>query len=148
MPPYGSALDKVSLGVLIIRSLRSRLWPIVTSSCFVIDAVLAPFYSHNLVGDGQFPGKGKPADRCLAVFAQFDGCTLHCFDTLPMAIPIARDVPRGITRLRCEAEVAFRFGVFKSQLPFREFLHLAATIALLRDPKRYLSFGTVLLYND
>jgi hypothetical protein len=36
-----------------------------------------------LVGDGQFPGKGKLANRCLAVFAQCNGRKLHCFDTLP-----------------------------------------------------------------
>jgi hypothetical protein len=73
---------------------------------------------------------------------------LHCFDTLPMIIPIARDTPRGVTRLRCEAEAAFHFGSFKSKLPIRKCFHSAATIALLRDPKRCLSFGTVPLYND
>jgi hypothetical protein len=77
---------------------------------------VALFCSHNLVGDGQLPGKGKLADRCLAVFAQFDDCTLHCFDTLPMVIHIARDVPRGVTRSRCEAEAAFRIGAFELKL--------------------------------
>lgn len=148
LPLYGAALDELSFGVQIIKNFLVRLWPIVTSSLFVIDAVVAPFYSHNLVGDGQFPGKGKLANKCLAVFAQFDGCTLHCFDTLPMIIPIARDTPRGVTRLRCEAEAAFHFGSFKSKLPIRKCFHSAATIALLRDPKRCLSFGTVPLYND
>jgi hypothetical protein len=52
----------------------------------------------------------------LAVFAQFDDCTLHCFDTLPMVIHIARDVPRGVTRSRCEAEAAFRIGAFELKL--------------------------------
>ena len=111
---YGSAPDKVSLGVLIVKSLRSRLWPIVTSSRVVVDAIVAPFCSHNLVGDGRFPGRGKLADRCLAVFTQLDDCTLHYFDTLPMVIPITRDVPRDVTRFRCEAEAAFCLGVRQS----------------------------------
>jgi hypothetical protein len=113
LPLYGAALDELSFGVQIIKNLLVRLWPIVASSRFVVDAVVAPFCSHNLVGDGQFPGKGKLADRCLAVFARLDDCTLHCFDTMPMVILIARDVPRGATRLRCEAESASRFVAFK-----------------------------------